>query len=457
MDTLRTDPLLVDLGDGLVLRTARLADHRELAEFNATMHADASLPGSTLAIWTDDLFEVAHPTFEPERDVTVVEDTTTGRIVSALFLIPQLWTYAGVTVKVGQPELIATHPDYRRRGLVRAQFDVVHEWSRRAGHVWQFISGIPWYYRQFGYSYAIDLPTRPVLGLAEPPAASSVAPVASDAQPPVSQYRLRAATSDDVAFLADVETQATSGTTLGPWRGAEGFSLELARRPGGLLACDVLVIESTGPAADRIGYLAYTGRFREGLVTLRALELRAGQSWLGPTADAVAHLQDWIRSQPDDGGRGIRFALPDGHPALRCLATRLTGGSPGSYGLYVRAADPLGLVRAVAPALEARLAASPAVGWTGDLRVDLYTSGLHLRFDGGRLTSVEAWAPSPDESGPRADASMAIEDFLHLFLGNRRLDDLETASADCIVDTDAGALLLDVLFPRMPASMWEFC
>ncbi len=176
-------------------------------------------------------------------------------------------------------------------------------------------------------------------------------------------------------------------------------------------------------------------------MTVRAIELRAGQSWLGPTAEAVAHLQDWIRSQPDGGGRGIRFALPDGHPALRCLVTRLTGGSPGSYGLYVRAADPLGLVRAVAPVLEARLAASPAVGWTGDLRVDLYTSGLHLRFDGGRLTSVEPWAPPPDEGGPRADASMAIEDFLHLFLGNRRLDDLERASADCIVDTDAGALL----------------
>ena len=336
VDTLPADPLPVDLGDGLVLRTARLADHRELAEFNATMHADASLPGSTLAIWTDDLFEVAHPTFEPERDVTVVEDTATGRIVSALFLIPQLWTYAGVTVKVGQPELIATHPDYRRRGLVRAQFDVVHEWSRRAGHVWQFISGIPWYYRQFGYSYAIDLPARPVLWLAEPPAASSVAPAAPDAPPPASQYRLRAATS--TMWPSWPTSRRRPRVARRSVRGA-GRRASRSSWPAGLvasLACDVLVIESTGPAADRIGYLAYTGRFREGLVTLRALELRAGQSWLGPTADAVAHLQDWIRSQPDGGGRGIRFALPDGHPALRCLATRLTGRVSG-------------LVRAVRP------------------------------------------------------------------------------------------------------------
>ena len=99
----------------------------------AAMHADDGLPASLLAEWTHDLFESPHPTFRPDRDVTVVEDTATGRIVSTLFLIPQVWSYAGVPVKVGQPELIATHPDYRRRGLVRAQFDVIHDWSGRPG------------------------------------------------------------------------------------------------------------------------------------------------------------------------------------------------------------------------------------------------------------------------------------------------------------------------------------
>src|SRR5512134_3405601 len=119
-----------ELGDGLVLRSARLDDAAELIEFNGAMHADEGLPASMLEEWTRDLFELTHPTFRPDRDVTVVEDTATGRIVSALFLIPQVWSYAGVPVKVGQPELISTHPDYRRRGLVRAQFDVIHDWGR---------------------------------------------------------------------------------------------------------------------------------------------------------------------------------------------------------------------------------------------------------------------------------------------------------------------------------------
>ncbi len=157
-DNGRVGSLRRDLGDGLTLRSARHDDAAELVDFNATMHADAGLPGSTLAEWTRDLFETPHPTFRVERDVTVVEDTASGRIVSALFLIPQVWSYAGVSIKAGQPELIATHPDYRRRGLVRAQFEVIHDWSRAGGQLWQFIAGIAWYYRQFGYAYAVDLP-----------------------------------------------------------------------------------------------------------------------------------------------------------------------------------------------------------------------------------------------------------------------------------------------------------
>jgi hypothetical protein len=432
-----------DLGDGLILRSARLGDGAELIEFNATMHADDDLPSSALADWTRDLFDTPHPTFNPERDVTVVEDTGTGRIVSAMFLIPQVWSYAGVPIKTGQPELIATHPDYRRRGLVRAQFDVIHDWSRQAGQLWQFISGIPWYYRQFGYTYALDLPPAPITWLA---ATTPAAPA---------ELTLRPATPADVAFIAELETDASSETTLGVRRGPDGFALELARRPGGLLACEVLVIESTG--ATPVGYVAHQRRLTNGLASLRGFELRPGTDWLGPTAAVIAHLHQWARHHPDGPGRGVRFALPSGHPAIRCASTRLGAGPPGSYGLYVRVPDLVAFLQAVGPVLEARLASSPAVAWTGDLRIGLYDEGLRLRFDEGRLGRIDRWSSAAGDAGGTVDAYVPRDDFLHLLFGNRTIADLERATADCLLDTDTGALLLDVLFPPMPVSRWEFC
>jgi hypothetical protein len=269
------------------------------------------------------------------------------------------------------------------------------------------------------------------------------------------ELALRPATPADVAFVAELETEATSGTTLSVQRGSDGFALELARRRDGLLACEVVVIESAGTTP--VGYAAYQRRLTNGLVSLRAVELRPGTEWLGPTAAVVAHLHEWVRDRPDGPGRGIRFALPPQHPAVRCASTRLGAGPPGSYGLYVRVPDFVAFLQAIAPVLEARLETSPAVAWSGDLRIGLYDEGLRLRFKQGRLTGIERWSAAAGDAGGTVDAYVPRDDFLHLLLGNRTIGDLERTTADCLLDTGAGALLLEVLFPPMPVSRWEFC
>ncbi len=151
-------------------------------------------PDEPVAAWTRDLFRGDHPTFTLE-DFTIVEDTRSGAIVSSLNLISQTWTYGGIPFGVGRPELVGTHPDYRRRGLVRAQFEVIHGWSAERGDLVQAITGIPWYYRQFGYEMALDLsggragyaPQVPKLKEGEP-----------------EPYPIRPATEADLPFIAQL-------------------------------------------------------------------------------------------------------------------------------------------------------------------------------------------------------------------------------------------------------------
>ena len=422
-----------DLGDGLVLRFASPADAEEFVDFNAAVLGDDDAPVALIADWTRDLFDLPHPTFRID-DVTVVEDTATGRIMSALFLIAQVWSYAGVPTAVGQPELIGTHPDYRRRGLVRAQFDVIHERSAASGHLWQYIGGIPWYYRQFGYSYALDLPPQPVWMLSGPDI-------------PVSGYTLRPATVDDVAFLARVEAAALNAPILSGLRGPGGWELELRRRPGALPAHVVNIVEHE---ATPIGYLVHDHHPSRGdLLSVRAAELLPGLSWLDPTAAMLAHLRDWVGHEP--GGRGVRFALPYDHPALRSASTRLGRGPGGPYGLYVRVPDIVAFLRAVSTVLDTRVAASAVEGFSGAASVDLYTESLRLTFNSGRLTSIELGPTSVCES----DVSLPADAFVQLILGNRRLDELERTMADCFINTDLGGALLDALFPPLQLYSWE--
>src|SRR2546422_970909 len=115
-----------------------------------------------MGAWTRDLIEGRHPTFRPESAL-LVEDTRGKSIVSSMVLLSHTWTYAGVPLSVGQPEIVGTRAEFRGRGLVRAMFDVAHAWSAERGHRLLAINGIPWFYRQFGYEMALELGGGPRL------------------------------------------------------------------------------------------------------------------------------------------------------------------------------------------------------------------------------------------------------------------------------------------------------
>lgn len=59
-----------------------------------------------------------------------------------------------MTCRVGRPDLVGTDPQYRRRGLIRAQFEVVHQWSARREHVLKAMPSIPSFYHRLGYDLA---------------------------------------------------------------------------------------------------------------------------------------------------------------------------------------------------------------------------------------------------------------------------------------------------------------
>src|SRR5512139_1651167 len=81
----RESVIIRDLGDGLILRRSTPQDAPLLAEFNARIHSDngPDQPDKRVAAWTRDLLERPHPTFAAD-DFTIVEDTTSGKIVSSL-------------------------------------------------------------------------------------------------------------------------------------------------------------------------------------------------------------------------------------------------------------------------------------------------------------------------------------------------------------------------------------
>jgi len=443
-----------DLGDGLVLRASTAADAEPLAAFvgDVLRAQDSDEPHRGLAAWTRDLHTGRHPSFRP-GDCTVVTEAATGAIVSCLHLIEQVWTYGGVPIAVGQPELIGTLPEHRGRRLVRTQFDVVHGWSAARGHRLQVISGIPWFYRQFGYELAIERGGGPRLHR------DAVLP------PSPPGWRVRPATLDDAGFLAEAYATAAARSLLSVPRDVVAWRLELAgRSEDSAQRREIHVLERDG---SPVGYVGHARElFSSGSLVVTQFEVMPGASW----------REAWLSALPSLFAAGDRLAasLPVGrcqalslwllgreHPLYR--VSRLQDWDD-HYALYARVPDVAGFLRAVTPALERRLAASPCAGHTGTLTLGFYRSGVRLALERGKVTAVEAWRPDVAVRGlefgrPSADARRPLAmfpdlTFLQLLFGFRSLAELEGAFPDCVVRTNDARALLDALFPRSPSDVW---
>ncbi len=434
-----------ELGDGLVLRRATVADTDKLSAFHGELHREAGdeTPEEHLTAAVQDLMWGDHPTCQA-GDFTVVEDTATGNMVSSLCLISQRWSYDGIEFGVGRPELVATHQDYRNRGLVRAQFEVIHEWSAERGHVLQAITGIPYFYRQFGYEMAMTL------------GGSRIGYAANLPKLPEGEtegYRLRPAVESDLEFMARTHEYGSARYLVTCLRDEAAWRYELlGRSEDSTERRAFYLIETTD--GTRVGYLACYPRLIHSGIGVGVYELRPGIPWSAVSPSVMRLLwalgEEMASGQPGQEMKRLAFWLGSEHPAYQVLERRLPLTNK-PYAWYVRVPDTLGFLRHITPVLEQRLALSPLVGHSGELTISFYRTGIRLRFHEGRLADLSSWRPMPNDEGGAAFPNLV---FLQLLFGYRTLEELRHAFPDCWTSNDEAQALLETLFPKQESQIW---
>lgn len=445
MTAAKDKPVVIrDLGDGLILRRSSQEDTEALATFNATVHSDEGPehPDEKAAAWTRDLLSGFHPTHRPD-DFTIVEEIDTGKIVSAMNLISQTWTFEGIPFNVGRPELIGTLPEYRQRGLIRLQFEEAHKWSAQRGELVQAITGIPYYYRQFGYEMGLDL------GGGRAGFEPQLPKLAENENEP---FFFRHAVEADIPFLIETAAHGAKRSTVNclydesMWRYALGGQSEKNdnRR-------EFLIIERTNNG-EPVGYLAHPWYpWRNGLIT-NEFELKPGVSWLEVTPGVARYLWQTggeMLARQNRPRTAFIFWLGREHPAYEAMRDALPRIQPPEA-WYVRVPDLAAFIQHIRPVLEQRLAESIAVGYSGELRLDFYRTGLQMIFKKGVLIDTIAI----DKPSPREFASARFPDltFLHLVFGHLSLQDLQQVYPDCWYENDTTRCLLNILFPKRPSN-----
>lgn len=433
--------ILRDLGDGLILRRSTPEDGEVLAEFNRGIHTDNEPDGQCIAAWTRDLLTRPHPTFHSD-DFTIVEETATARIVSSMNWISQTWSYEGIQFGVGRPELVGTLSEFRNRGLVRIQFEEVHKWSVERGEIVQAITGIPFYYRQFGYEMALDLDGRRFGGEAQLPKLRE-----GETEP----YTIRFAQESDLPLIQKLYDQTKQRSMIACERTPELFRYELMGRSENNNCWVNCMIDNK--VGEPVGFFRHPGYHQQGSLAAARYELKPGISWLEATPSVVRYL--W--------GKGLEYAKRDGvefnsfgfvlgaaHPAYEALGNRLpTIRDP--YAWYLRVPDVCGFLNHIKPVLERRLAESIGSGHSGEFRVSFYRSGLRFVIEKGKLTTIAPWEPSPEDGGVIAFPGLV---FLQLLFGYRGYDELQYTFADCWCESEEARALINILFPKKVSNVY---
>lgn len=458
MSNLLATPTYVgNLGEGLIRRWSTKADQEKIAHLMGSVYRDSA--DEPLNIYAVDQARIVmspgFPLMGP-GDFALIEDTSQPEcpLVACTCLWRHRWSYGGIPFGVGRPEYVATDPAYRNRGLVRALFEMVHVRSAAEGHLVQAITGIPYFYRQFGYEYVLDLEGRRTTYL-------SLIPDKKDNEP--EPYTLRLATIDDIPYLMALYDQQRNASlvqhepTDAFWRHEiSAWDDPAARDKTGLtigLGSRLHMIVNDHAQACGCTSLAVRRRGR----AFHVFHLQVDQAVNLQTAMPV--LLRALREQgmqtpalPDNKQplSEISFMFGRAHPVYDVLGEALAPRYEPPYAWYLRVADVPAFIQHITPVLEERLAKSVLIGYTGELKFDFYRGGLRLAFAQGKMTLAEPWrAPF---YGNNANAGCPPLTFLQLLFGYRSLAELRAFYPDVWVNQET-TLLVNTLFPAQPSTI----
>jgi predicted N-acetyltransferase YhbS len=317
---------MVTRADGIVLRDAVASDAEQVLTLVSQRLGTNDVPEAEVAF----------------RDVTSSDGADDGqylvvvdgdRVVAVLALWRERVRIGEVEVPAGQIDFVATAADHERRGIVRDLVDLAHERAAARGDLLQILIGIPYFYRPFGYAYAIPIPDP-----YDVPAAGEV-PVAAG-------IAVRRARTDDLRAMQRLQDAVQTDFDIAMPHSAAAWRWLLEAS-----TVDMRVVEDRDGVSGVARFKRLPSRSddddapRISVAEVAATSIGVARALL---ADARATLGDGDIKVIDRPGTAVAALLAE---VGRRIEER------DEY--LVRIVDPVALLDTLRPTLSARLATSP--------------------------------------------------------------------------------------------------
>ena len=344
-----------------------------------------------------------------------------GAIVSCCALLTHRIRYGIVAVPAAQIEFVATKASVRKHGLVRAQFDLHHQWADEQGALVVIITGIPYLYRRLGYGYAIEFsPDHRVVDLPEADAGWSVEP----------------ATPADKTALTDLERSAKARQDLTLEWPDDGWDWVLA---GASTWEEEVLVARRGGEVE--GFACVQRRVEEDHAQVQGTARTEGaaRALIAAAATRVGELKLYLVARNGD--------------AWATVVQRAGFHDPGWFNaVYARIPDPTAFLAHVRDELSRRLTDTAFAHHSSELVLSFYEDGVIITIADGVVTEVRR-DPDPAQDPLDDDkAGIAPDALPALLLGRFTAEELEVRYDD--VGYVADRALIGALFPKRSFDIW---
>ncbi len=367
-----------------------------------------------------------------------------GRIVS----VCRLWMHR---VRVGRSEItqgdvgmVGTHPEFQGRGLASELMRDLVEHMRARDCQFGRLGGLVHFYSRFGW---VPFPRRYVEFPVEPAKAGASILQPNEYLKSPDDFGARILPFDPVAHheararLYDTFNHNRTGSVVRTWGEPPSPGSAQPDTTGLRFVCEmdgeiVGYVFAFEREADHTAFEAKVQVNELAYDTLRPEALGALLSQLLCEAHARGAQRVTARMP---FGPAIERAMCEGGIPFKWVELH---SSPASNMILI--VDPVALLRGMVPELEARLAASPVAGWTGELAFCLH-GGRYAVLEIDR-DSMSAWDLAPKQNLINVDQAT----MLTLALGLKGFE--ECAEVQCEGDWQTVREVCKALFPRQPVA-----
>jgi len=359
----------------------------------------------------------------------IVEDPGAGRFIAAFVLIPWTWQVEGIQLKVAEMGIVGTLKEFRGQGLMRLLNSEFDRTLTAEGFDLAVIQGIPGFYGQFGYQYAIPLENHLNLALHRIPDLTSAVP-----------FSFRSLELNDIPFLLGEETRYQAAYHITCVRDEANWNFLLTHSQSTEQVSEYWMLSGSD------GEQAYTrlplNGFGEGQI-ISEMSTDISQP-------AFSAFLSFIKQRALERNKPyLRFNLPN-DCAVGKMAQAYGAESGKPYAWQVKIPDVAAFLNRIGPLLTNRLVDSPFARFNGDFRLDFYRRSMDLNFKEGSLLNIR-----PSEGQAAMGLHLPASLFPHLVLGWRSRQELGHIHPDVFPSSPPSAAFVDTLFPLRSAWIYQ--